>query len=135
MRKAHSDTLIRATCDTCGDIELRVADVQVLLCASTNEGSYVFRCTTCRLAVSKPADARVVDILIAAGVELVVWDMPAELDEPHAGPPISYDDLIEFHFGLDSGAVDEAVRGLAEGGRSARSAHPAGGRRRGRARR
>jgi len=132
MRKAHSDTLIRATCDTCGDIELRVADVQVLLCASTNEGSYAFRCTICRLAVSKPADARVVDILIAAGVELVVWDMPAELDELHVGPPISYDDLIEFHFGLDSGAVDQAVQAMGE---ARRSAHPAGGRRRGRARR
>jgi len=132
MRKASSDTMIRATCETCGDVELRVTDFQVLLCATTNEGSYVFRCPICRLAVSKPADARIVDVLIAAGVELVVWDMPAELAEEHAGPPISYDDLIEFHFQLDDGQADAALADLVG---ERRSAHPAGSRWRGRTRR
>ncbi|MGH9154721.1 MAG: hypothetical protein ACRD1K_02450 [Acidimicrobiales bacterium] len=134
MRKTPSDTLIRATCDTCGDVELRVSDVQVLLCATTNEGSYTFRCTSCRFAVAKPADARVVDVLIAAGVELVVWDMPAELDEIHDGPPISYDDLMEFHFVLESGTVDLPGGPATSDPAIARAAHPANGRRWGRAR-
>jgi hypothetical protein len=50
--------------------------------------------------VSKPAEARIVDLLVSSGVRLSVWHMPAELDEPRAGDPISYDDLLEFHFQL-----------------------------------
>ncbi|HEV7887244.1 MAG TPA: hypothetical protein VGO92_06765 [Acidimicrobiales bacterium] len=72
-------------------------DVRVLLCSTTNEGSYAFRCPACLLAVSKPAEARVVDVLVSSGVRLSVWHMPAELDEPKSGAPIGYDDLLSFH--------------------------------------
>src|SRR2546423_3576610 len=91
---------IRASCPTCGDVELTTRDVTVHVCSDTNEGSYAFRCPHCRLAVSKPAEARIVDLLVSSGVRLSVWHMPAELDEPKSGPPISYDDLLEFHFQL-----------------------------------
>ena len=91
---------IRASCPTCGDVELTSADVQVLVCKTTNAGSYAFRCPDCRLAVAKPAEARVVDVLVSSGVRLSTWDLPAELDEPHSGAPITYDDLLEFHFAL-----------------------------------
>ena len=91
---------IRASCPTCGDVELSTAEVQVLMCSSTSEGSYVFRCPTCELAVSKPAEPNVVDVLVASGVSLSVWQLPAELTEERQGPPIGYDDLLDFHFGL-----------------------------------
>lgn len=119
--------MIRATCMSCGDVELGVRGVQVLLCATTNEGSYAFRCPQCRAAISKPADARVVDILIAAGVELVVWDMPAELGEVHEGPPICSDDLIEFHFLLESGGLLESLRVPPGPARARRRRHPEAG--------
>ena len=88
---------IRASCPGCGDVELTTKDVRVLLCSTTNEGSYAFRCPSCRLAVSKPAEARVIDVLVSSGVRLSVWHMPAELDEPKTGAPINYDDLLNFH--------------------------------------
>lgn len=88
---------IRASCPTCGDVELTTGDVRVLLCSTTNEGSYAFRCPACRLAVSKPAEARVVDVLVSSGVRLSVWHLPAELNEVKTGAPINYDDLLEFH--------------------------------------
>jgi rRNA maturation protein Nop10 len=91
---------IKASCPTCGDVELTTRDVQVLLCATNNQGSYTFRCPECRLAVSKPAEARVVDVLVASGVRLSVWQLPAELEESHEGEAISYDDLLSFHFEL-----------------------------------
>jgi predicted RNA-binding Zn-ribbon protein involved in translation (DUF1610 family) len=91
---------IKASCPTCGDVELTTREVQVLLCATNNQGSYAFRCPDCRLAVSKPAEARVVDVLVASGVRLSVWQLPAELEESHEGEPISYDDLLAFHFEL-----------------------------------
>jgi len=91
---------IKASCPTCGDVELTTRDVQVRLCSTTNEGSYAFRCPACRMAVSKPAEPRVVDVLVASGVRLSVWQLPAELDEVHSGAPITYDDLLQFHFEL-----------------------------------
>lgn len=88
---------IRASCPTCGDVELTSRDVSVQVCATNNQGSYAFRCPECRLAVSKMAEQRIVDLLVSSGVRLSVWSMPAELDEPRAGAAFSYDDLLEFH--------------------------------------
>ena len=88
---------IRASCPTCGDVELTSRDVTVQVCATNNQGSYAFRCPECRVAVSKLAEQRIVDLLVSSGVRLSVWSLPAELDERHAGAPIGYDDLLEFH--------------------------------------
>jgi hypothetical protein len=63
-------------------------------------GAYLFSCPDCQMAVTKPADPRIVDLLVSSGVRLSVWQLPAELSEPREGPPISYDDLLEFHFAL-----------------------------------
>lgn len=101
--------IIRASCPSCGDVELTTRDVRVLLCSTTYESSYAFQCPQCRVAVSKPAEARVVDVLLASGISLSVWHMPAELDEPKNGPAITYDDLLEFHFQLNSGAALETL--------------------------
>lgn len=106
---------IKASCPTCGDVELTTRDVQVLLCATTNEGSYAFRCPACRLAVSKPAEPRIVDVLVASGVRLSVWQMPAELDEVHSGAPITYDDLLEFHFEIKGDDWFERLTGTLAG--------------------
>ncbi len=88
---------IRASCPTCGDVELTTGDVSVRVCATNNQGSYAFRCPACLIAVSKLAEPRIVDLLVSSGVRLSVWSMPAELDEPRHGTPFGYDDLLEFH--------------------------------------
>lgn len=93
---------IRASCPTCGDVELTSRDVTVQVCATNNQGSYAFRCPECRLAVSKMAEQRIVDLLVSSGVRLSVWSLPAELEEPRHGAPINYDDLLEFHYQLQS---------------------------------
>jgi hypothetical protein len=104
---------IRASCSTCGDVELSIDEVQLMMCASTSEGSYVFRCPTCRLIVSKAAEENVVDVLVASGVRLSMWHLPAELEEQHFGPPIGYDELLEFHFALRDDAWMEEINALA----------------------
>ena len=65
---------IRATCGQCGDVELTTADVRVRVCIEDNQGSYLFRCPACRMAVVKPAEPRIVDLLVASGVELIDLD-------------------------------------------------------------
>lgn len=108
-RREATMATIRATCPTCGDVELTTGDVRVMVCSTTNDSSYTFTCPSCRVAVTKAADRRVVDVLVASGVALSVWRLPAELDEPHAGPPISYDDLLEFHFQLQGDDWEQAL--------------------------
>ena len=108
---------IRASCPTCGDVELTTRDVTVQVCSTNNEGSYAFRCPDCRMAVSKPAEARIVDLLVSSGVRLTVWHMPAELDEPRGGDPIDYDDLLEFHFELQREGWLDRLTATVEDGR------------------
>ncbi len=93
---------IRATCVDCGDVELTTADVRVRVCIEDNAGSYHFRCPHCAMAVVKPAEPRIVDLLVASGVELSTWRLPAELFEPRFGDRINHDDLLDFHELLES---------------------------------
>lgn len=88
---------IRASCPDCGDVELSTPEMTVRVCAADNRGSYVFRCPTCRMAVTKAAEKRIVDLLVSSGVTLEVWRLPAELAEQRVGAPFTHDDLLEFH--------------------------------------
>ena len=106
-------TVIKASCQDCGDVELRIDDLRVRVCSAADSGSYVFRCPACHMSVVKPAEPRIVDMLVASGVELVQWDLPAELFEAHPGAPISHDDLIDFHHLLQDDSWFEAL--LAQG--------------------
>ena len=74
-------TTIRASCPTCGDVELTVKDVTVRVCAEDNSGTYSFVCPECTQAVSKPAEPRIVDLLVSSGVRMSVWHLPAEMFE------------------------------------------------------
>ena len=103
---------VRASCPSCGDVELTTREVQVQVCSATEEGTYSFLCPACRLIVNKPAERRVVELLVSAGVKVVSWDLPAELSEAKCGPPITYDDLLAFHFELDSeGWLEQVIAG------------------------
>lgn len=88
---------IRATCGDCGDVEMTSDDVVVRVCVDDGRGSYTFRCPGCAMAVAKQAEPRVVEILIASGVRLHRWHLPAELEEQRLGAPIDHDDLLDFH--------------------------------------
>jgi hypothetical protein len=90
-------TTIRASCPSCGDVDLTVGDVSVRVCADDHRGSYSFRCPECQLAVAKAADPNVVELLVSSGVKMAVWQLPAELWEARVGEPISHDDLLDFH--------------------------------------
>ncbi len=105
-------SMIRATCNDCGDVELTTADVTVRVCTHDESGTYHFRCPSCRMTVVKSAEARVVDLLVASGVTVSRWDLPAELAEAHDGPAIDHDDLLDFHALLheDDSWMDDVLR-------------------------
>jgi predicted RNA-binding Zn-ribbon protein involved in translation (DUF1610 family) len=89
--------IIRASCPTCGDVDISPDAMTVMLCSSNGEASYVFRCPSCAMVVSKAVDKRIVEILVSSGVRIHFWRLPDESDEEKTGPPVDFDDLIQFH--------------------------------------
>jgi predicted RNA-binding Zn-ribbon protein involved in translation (DUF1610 family) len=112
-------TRIRATCPSCGEVDLRPADVQLTVVRDVldevSDGScYRFACPTCEDMVSKPADDRIARLLTTGGVE--VLDGAPKL-EPHPespgdGPPLTLDDVIALHELLASDAWFSGLESL-----------------------
>jgi uncharacterized Zn finger protein len=107
--------LVRASCPSCGDVELPGTALHARVCETTGEGSYCFGCPDCGTVVVKPADQRLLDLLVASGIELTSWSLPSELAEVHVGDPISYDDILAFHDLLATDDWFSIVERLAEG--------------------
>jgi hypothetical protein len=103
-------TTIRASCGECGDVELTTDDVEVRVCTDDNQGTYSFRCPECEVPVTKVAEPRIIELLVASGVRLFTWSIPAELLEPHSGEPISHDDLLDFHALMESDWMGQLER-------------------------
>jgi endogenous inhibitor of DNA gyrase (YacG/DUF329 family) len=89
-------TTIKASCPTCGEVELTPADVALMVCSHAPLSYYAFGCPTCSEEVRKPADDHVVSLLVSGGVPAQVWDLPAEVLEHGPGPALGYDDLLDF---------------------------------------
>ena len=89
-------TTIKASCPTCGGVELTPADVALMVCSSAAHSYYAFDCPSCEDQVRKPADDHVVSLLLSGGVPAQVWDLPAEVLEARGGPVLTYDDLLDF---------------------------------------
>ena len=102
-------TTIRANCPSCGDVQLTADDLTVRVCADDESGSYCFLCPDCRCAVAKEASRRIVDLLVSSGVRMQVWRLPAELAESRLGPPLTPDDLLDFHLHLQDSAWFERL--------------------------
>jgi len=98
----HVQAIVKATCPRCGDVELTPSDLRLRVCTQVEASTYHFACPRCAEIVTKPAaDGRVVTLLQSVGVPTVVWELPAELQEAHDGPPLTRDDLLDLHMILD----------------------------------
>lgn len=81
-------TIIRASCPTCGDIELRPDQLR---CTDGPNAHYSWACM-CGDTIRKPADEVVRALLRSGGV--VIEHVPYEW-RLHVGPRISYDELLD----------------------------------------
>jgi predicted RNA-binding Zn-ribbon protein involved in translation (DUF1610 family) len=90
-------TTIKATCPGCGEVDLTAEDILLRIGASRTVNTYGFTCPTCGDFVQKSADDRIVRLLLSGGVVPVPVHVPAEALEVHDGPPISHDDILNFH--------------------------------------
>lgn len=106
-------TIIRATCVICGDVELTQDDVTLTVVYPVSERStYSFTCPACGEETSKAATDEVVALLMSGGVHVQQVIIPAEALEPHTGPPLTMDDLLDLM--LDTSSQD-APGGLRKG--------------------
>jgi len=85
-------TTIRTSCPLCGDVELAPGDLALRLTPCRGTGSYQFRCPHCEQLQERPANHRVVSILLATGVAYEVID---------DATPISEQEIDEFMAGLN----------------------------------
>lgn len=73
-------TTIKTTCEFCGDVELGPDDLALELDPGRSEGTYRFECPLCIRVQRRPANSRVVSILLATGVRYEVTP-PAPITE------------------------------------------------------
>ncbi|MGF1617366.1 MAG: hypothetical protein ACFCU2_06095 [Acidimicrobiia bacterium] len=84
-------TTIKTTCSQCGDIHLTPDDVALELRPGGREGDYRFKCPTCTAQQRRPANSRVVSVLLATGVAY-------EVVNPD---PITEAEILAFSNALD----------------------------------
>jgi len=95
-------TTIKATCPSCGEVELTADDLKLMVCNNQAPLSYYeFRCPRCIEDIRKPADDHIISLLVSGGVHATSWSMPAEALETHYGPRISYDELLDFALSME----------------------------------
>jgi predicted RNA-binding Zn-ribbon protein involved in translation (DUF1610 family) len=111
-------TTIRTTCPHCGEVDMSPEAILLSVRDAAGEGCYRFSCPECQDTIEKPADRKIIALLLSAGVEL---DDPEEshaarssdedvpMESRPGGPPLTVDDLIRFHFLLQD---DEALHKL-----------------------
>lgn len=90
---------IEVGCPGCGLVSLTEDDVILRLVPTS---TYEFCCPGCGDFIHRLADSRVVRLLISAGVIPIQPHVPAEIFEDRNGPPLTLDDLIDFHEELES---------------------------------
>jgi predicted RNA-binding Zn-ribbon protein involved in translation (DUF1610 family) len=96
-------TTIRATCPSCGEVGLTPDDIDLRVDEGGEESFYAFDCPACYSNVRKPADERIVQLLLSGGVEKRGAEPAPKAPEPRFDyPAITYDDLLDFHALLET---------------------------------
>lgn len=87
---------IVAHCDVCECVSLRPSEIQLLVSSNPALSHYTFTCPLCASVITRPADSHTIHLLLRGGVVAVLHHVPAEALEPHTGPAITADDVLDF---------------------------------------
>ena len=86
---------IRCACSHCGSVHVPASGVYVIVTAWGP--TYQFTCPFCEAVIVRACSPSIVALLVAHGCPS---NRPGELDEPHDGPALTPDDLLDFLTGL-----------------------------------
>jgi hypothetical protein len=87
---------IVAPCPVCECVVLRPSEIQLLVSSNPALSHYGFTCPICASVITRPATSDTIHALLRGGVVAVLHQVPAEALEPHTGPVISPDDVLDF---------------------------------------
>ena len=90
-----------AKCPRCGDIDVTAEQMWLVLTDGADRDHYVFHCPGCGSHVRRGAHAITVRLLERM-VPVERLEIPAEALEPHDGPSLTEDDLIDLMLALDA---------------------------------
>lgn len=87
---------IRASCPDCGKVLFSTNDITIIKISNCGTGKYSFICPKCKNNVTKVAESRIIDNLLAAGVE--IYDESTKPLHPslRSNPPINEEDIKFF---------------------------------------
>jgi 4-hydroxy-3-methylbut-2-en-1-yl diphosphate synthase IspG/GcpE len=66
-------SLLKTTCEQCGEIELPVERVLLRICEDDDRGVCVIRCPSCGRRFVKEANDAMIVMLLAVGIEVSMW--------------------------------------------------------------
>jgi endogenous inhibitor of DNA gyrase (YacG/DUF329 family) len=106
---------IRANCPSCGQVDMSAEAISLQIASDGERGQYAFTCPDCSTDVTRPADPKVVAVLLAAGANphgvpeersaTAQPSLPAEDRNPCPNAPaFTLDDVIDLHFLLQNHA-------------------------------
>lgn len=98
--RGGESTLFEAACAWCGPVRFEGLELHV---GHEADGLFEFHCPDCGRINLRAVARRDVRTLLAIGVSPVPGPAPFELLEERSGPPIDWDDLIEFHDRISGG--------------------------------
>lgn len=92
-------TTIKATCGHCGEVTLTPGAIRLWIDhVHTADSFYEFTCPGCAADIVKPADERIVRLLLSGGV---LPQVPPQQLTPKtrctAAPAFTHDDELDFH--------------------------------------
>lgn len=88
--------VVAATCPDCGRVEMPIVGIMLHIRDYADRTRYSFTCPSCEAWVSRPAGPHEVALLRAACCPERRERVPKELLEPHVGPALTVDDLIDL---------------------------------------
>jgi len=94
---------VRLVCPGCGPVVLPARELRCELVASGDKGICELRCPVCSTMVLVPAGPVAVETMRDGGAGHMTGSVPFELLEPHSGPPLSWDEVLDFKLALDCG--------------------------------
>jgi len=94
---------VRVVCPGCGPVVLPAKALRCELEAAGDKGICELRCPVCSTMVLVPAGPVAVETMRDGGAGHMTGSVPFELLEPHSGPPLSWDEVLDFKLALDCG--------------------------------
>jgi hypothetical protein len=92
---------VRVVCPGCGPLVVPAQAFRCELEAAATKGLCEVRCPICSALVVLAAAASAVATMRNAGAGPMDGSVPFELLESHSGPPLSWDDVLDFKLALE----------------------------------